>query len=76
MPMAIHLPVPTVAEVEEFKRLYRARFGIELSDQKALEEATRLVQYVFLVQHAMPRLKRLSAEPSQTADSVQGSGGA
>ena len=42
------LPVPNKEEVDEFKRLYLERFGVELTGEQALEVATRTLQLFYL----------------------------
>jgi len=40
--------------LEEFKRIYKAEFGEEISDQEALDKATRLINLVRIVYQKMP----------------------
>ncbi len=56
------LPVPNAEEVARFQSLFHARFGVELSEEDAHDQARRLVQFVFLMQHALPHLKAFGAE--------------
>ncbi len=63
--MPMNLPTPNADEVAEFKCLYLKRFGIELTDDEALDQATRLIQYVFLTQYALPHLQ---AEQAKTKE--------
>lgn len=51
------LPVPNAEEVAQFRSLFLARFGVELSEEEAHDQARRLVQFVFLMQHALPYLQ-------------------
>lgn len=48
----------TAAQIEKFQILYKNRFGIELSDQKAAEYATRLVHSVKFVYEPMTLVER------------------
>ena len=42
-------------ELEEFKAIYKKRFGTELSNQDALEKATRLLTLMKIVYKPMTR---------------------
>lgn len=53
----MNLPTPNTDEVARFQALYQAEFGVELSAEEALEQATRLVHYIFLIHHALPSLR-------------------
>ena len=44
----MNLPVPTPSEVTKFKELYRKHRGVELSDEEALDLATRYLQLFYL----------------------------
>lgn len=59
------LPAPNAEEVALFQRLFLARFGVELSEEEAHDQARRLVQFVFLMQHALPYLNETQAEPEK-----------
>ena len=64
------LPTPSAEEVSRFRSLFRARFGVELSEEQADDQARRLVQFVFLTQHALPRIRDIrdqQAEQEQRA---------
>lgn len=60
-----HLPRPNPAQVAEFQRLFFNRFGVQLEDEDAQDQARRLVTFVFLMQHALPRLKDFQAKDFQ-----------
>lgn len=45
----MELPIPNKEEVQEFKQLYKQRFGVELIDQEALDTAIRLVHVFTLL---------------------------
>jgi|GEM_PF-3166260 len=45
---AVNLPFPTAPAVQEFQTLYRAEFGIALSDDEAWEAATLILQLYYL----------------------------
>ena len=59
------LPIPNAEEVTRFQSLYQARFGVELSEEEAHDQARRLVQFVFLMQHALPHLNESQTEVSK-----------
>lgn len=61
-----HLPRPNPAEVAEFQRLFFNRFGVQLEDEDAQDQARRLVTFVFLMQHVLPRLKDFQAKQEQS----------
>ena len=42
-------------ELEEFKKIYKKRFGTDLSDQDALEKATKLLTLVKAVYRPMTK---------------------
>lgn len=63
------LPLPNAEEVARFQILFLARFGVELSEEDAQDQARRLVQFVFLMRHALPQFQAARAEeepPGQT----------
>ena len=40
-------------QLEEFKRIYRAKFGKDISDQDAMDQATKLLSlYELVLKHA------------------------
>ena len=43
--------------LEEFKKLYKQEFGVELSDKDALEIAQRLLGFCLLVCRPLPKEK-------------------
>ena len=45
---ATNLPRPTPEGIQEFARLYLREFGVELEPTRALELATRTLQFVYL----------------------------
>ena len=45
----MHLPSPNAKEVQEFKRLYKERFGVELTDTEALDTVIRLAHLFTLL---------------------------
>ena len=47
----MRLPVPNNDDVEEFKKLYRWKFKMELTDAEALDVATRFIQLYYLTKH-------------------------
>lgn len=51
------LPLPTPEEIEEFKLLYKARFGVELTHEEAGDACARLIKYIFLTRYALPHLR-------------------
>ncbi len=61
-----HLPRPNPAEVEEFQQLFLKHKGVLLSDEQAYEQASSVVSFVFLMQHALPQLKKMKAEMEDT----------
>ncbi len=67
------LPVPNAEEVSRFQSLFLARFGVELSEEEAHDQARRLVQFVFLMQYSLPYLK---AGQEQTSDALKLAGDA
>jgi len=44
----MNLPTPTPQEVEEFRALYKAEFGVMLSEQEAWDIATRALQLFYI----------------------------
>ena len=52
----MQLPIPNPEEVQEFRDLYKSQFGVELTEEEALDQCTRLIHYVFLTRHALPHL--------------------
>lgn len=44
-------------KVDEFKDLYRKRFGIDLSDQEALEKGTKLLNFMRIIIQSQPEKK-------------------
>ena len=56
------LPGPNAEEVARFQCLFLSRFGVQLSEEEAHDQARRLVQFVFLMQHALPYLDAAHAE--------------
>ena len=56
------LPVPNAEEVARFQSLFLARFGVELAEEDAHDQARRLVQFVFLMQYALPYLNEARTE--------------
>ncbi len=41
--------------LEEFKRIYRKQFGKDISDQDALESATKLLRFMKIVYQPMTK---------------------
>lgn len=64
------LPIPNAEEVSRFQKLFLARFGVELSEEQAHDQTLRLVQFVFLMQHALPYLQ---AQKRERGDGEQAS---
>ena len=60
------LPAPNAEEVARFQSLFLGRFGVELSEEEAHDQARRLVQFVFLMQHALPYLGEVHGKPEKT----------
>ena len=58
MPMPPDLPVPKAAEVKGFRALFLKETGVLLSEEEAFDQCRRLVQFVFLMEHAMPYLRK------------------
>ena len=54
----MRLPVPNADEVERFKDLYKRRLNVTLSDEEALDAATRLVQLACLMNNAIYPLRQ------------------
>lgn len=51
-------PVPNPSEVAGFRQLFLKEKGVLLTDEEAWDQCRRLVQFVFLVQYALPYLQR------------------
>ena len=51
-PQNIFLPQPTLEGIAAFKKLYKQRFGTDLTPEKALELATRTLHFVYLGTHS------------------------
>jgi hypothetical protein len=49
------LPSPNAQEVETFRQMCREYFGVELTPEEAFEQATHLIQFVYLVDEATRR---------------------
>ena len=64
--IAAHLPVPSPAAVQQFKALFRDRYGQELDDMQALDLATRFLHLFTLVATAPGS----SASPEPEANSA------
>ncbi len=47
----MRLPVPDAQEVQEFKRIYFERFGIQLTDAAAEHYAVRAVQLYYILHY-------------------------
>jgi len=45
----------SVKELEKFKEIYRNRFDKDISDQEALEKATKLLNFVKLIYKPIPK---------------------
>jgi hypothetical protein len=54
----MRLPLPSPAEVEEFRLLYEKRFRVTLTPDEALETATRLVQLFCLLNDEIYPLRK------------------
>ena len=64
----MNLPVPNPEELNVFRALYQGRFGVDLSQEEALDACSRLVQYVYLTRHALPHLRQeVQRERGQTS---------
>lgn len=56
-PIRMKLPLPTPDHVAKFKVLYRQEFGIEINDEEAYDQCSRLFRYIFLTRYALPYLR-------------------
>ena len=56
------LPLPNEREVARYQTLYLEKFGVQLSEKDAYDQARRLVQYVFLTHYALPHLQAVQHE--------------
>jgi hypothetical protein len=54
----MRLPIPDSDEVRNFQILYKERFGVTLTNDEALDTATRLVQLVCLLNDAIYPLRQ------------------
>ena len=67
MPVPPDLPVPNAAEVQQFRILFLKQIGVLLSEEEAFDQCSRLVQFVFLTEYAMPYLCK-DGEESRDAE--------
>jgi hypothetical protein len=56
------LPLPTPAEVAEFRALYEAEFGVALSEDEAWEAATRTLQLFYLATYGLSHMAKTHGE--------------
>jgi len=61
----MRLPIPNAKEVEEFRRLCKEQYNIDLNDQEAFEEATRLVHLICLLNDAIYPLSHTKSKNEQ-----------
>ena len=52
--MVVALPLPTPKEVQDFKKIYREKYGIEMTDKEAWDAATRTLRLFCLVTYGWP----------------------
>lgn len=49
----MRLPVPTPQQIESFRLLYKAEFGVNLTESEASEVSRRFLQLYYLLNHAL-----------------------
>ena len=52
------LPAPNAQEVEAFKTLYKAKFGLELSNEEAQEVARKVIGIVYVQRYSLLSLRQ------------------
>lgn len=57
-----NLPVPNAVEVGEFRALFLKEKGVLLPEEEAFDQCRRLVQFVFLIEYALPYLRKVKEE--------------